>query len=295
MTLNPAGHIRIRDWMAALPPVPLPHTVAPLPYEAIHHYLRRLANTNHLTVPQLSNMIHVRRPPGHAGRSFGEQTRERLAVAAGQPLDRIRRLYWGPGPDDHDAFGRRQPYGHGLRPACRRCAARHGLLGAVPCRFPDHYMLCQRHQLWVGPGVRSVADQLDLCDVPELLRAQRRHERLLHAYSEAAVASRHRHAEQVWRSRIMRRAALTPAQQSRLAAFAPEPWTKLEDERRLVSHESVNGLAVTIAIYPEVVQATEHLLDLRSDHAGPGSASDGAAKARPAERGPGPQRGWPRG
>ncbi|MDN5919627.1 MAG: TniQ family protein, partial [Pseudonocardia sp.] len=100
MTVNLAGHVRIRDWVTAQPPAPLPRTVAPLPYEAIHHYLRRLANANHLTVAQLSNLIHVRRPPGHADRSFGEQTRERLAAAAGQPLDRITRLYWGPDPDD---------------------------------------------------------------------------------------------------------------------------------------------------------------------------------------------------
>lgn len=266
MTVNPAGHVRIRDWMTAQPPAPLPRTAAPLPYEAIHHYLRRLANANHLTVTQLSNLIHVRRPPGHAARSFGEQTRERLAAAARQPLDRITRLYWGPGPDDRDAFGRRQPYGHGLRPACRRCAVRHSLFDPVPCRFPDHYMICRRHQLWIGPSIRNPAGQLDLTDIPELARSQRRHERLLRDHTRTVVAGMHHHASQIWRSRILRRPTLTPFQQHRLDTLARNgAEMPLMIDTKLLGQDMVNSLAVRIAIYPEVVQLTELLLDLRSE------------------------------
>lgn len=266
MTVNPAGHVRIRDWMAALPPQPLPRAVAPLPYEAIHHYLRRLANANHLTVTQLSNLIHSPSPPGPGGGHFTDRKRMRLAAAAGQPVDRITRLYWGPGPDDRDAVGQRQAYGHGLRPACRRCAARHGLLDPVPARLPDHYMICRRHRLWIGPGVRTPAGQLDLANIPELVRSQRRHEQLLRDHTPAVVAGTHHRAIQIWHSRLVRRLTLTPLQQRRVDTLTRNgAESPLMVDTRRVRHDRVNSLPVQITLYPEVVQLTELLLDLRGE------------------------------
>lgn len=262
--LNPDGHRRMRDWMAVLPPAPLPRTVAPMPYEAIHHYLRRLAGANHQTVTQLSNLIHVY-VHAHPGRSFRDRTRERLAAASGQPLTRIKRLYWGPDPKATDALGRPETYGHGLRPACRRCAARHGLSDPVPCKFPHHTVICRHHKLWIGPGVRNPSDQHDLSPFPELLRAQRHHERLAHRHGPAVVNAEHRHADRIWRARLGRRANWTPAQLRLLVALTPDDsWALQQPEHWFVRHEYLGTVAAAIAIYPDVIHLTDRLLDLRS-------------------------------
>jgi hypothetical protein len=67
-----------------------------------------------------------------------------------------------------------------LRPACRRCTARLGITGPVPCQLPPHQTVCRRRQLWTGPSARTHAGQLDISQLPEVLRAQRRHIALLH-------------------------------------------------------------------------------------------------------------------
>jgi len=88
---------------------------------------------------------------------------ERLAAAAGQPLARIARLYW----DDHgDCLRDPGAFAQMLRPACRRCTARRGIIGPVACRLPPHQTLCRRHRLWTGPAARTHSAQLDISQPP---------------------------------------------------------------------------------------------------------------------------------
>jgi hypothetical protein len=62
-----------------------------------------------------------------------------------------------------------------LHPACHRCTARYGITEPVACHLPPHRTVCRRHRLWIGPAARSHASQLDIGQLPEIPRAQRRH------------------------------------------------------------------------------------------------------------------------
>lgn len=257
-----AGHASMGDWMRMQQPPPLPRTVVPMPYEAIHHYLRRLADANHQAVSQISNLIHVHAPARPPHVDFSDLARERLAVAAGQPLARISRLYWGPAPGAAGPSGQPEEYGDGLRPACRRCAARYGLTGPVPCKFPGHQMICRHHQLWTGPGVWEPADQHDLAPFPEILRAQRHHDRLLRLHPPETVRNTYQQADHTWRQHLGTRPRWTPSQFHRFTALtsAGRP-VQAQPGQELPRPGYLRALAATIAIYPDVVQLTALLLD----------------------------------
>ena len=62
-----------------------------------------------------------------------------------------------------------------LRPACRRCTARLGFAGPIACRLPPHQTVCRRHRLWIGPAARTPVGQLDISQLPEILRTLRCH------------------------------------------------------------------------------------------------------------------------
>lgn len=261
-TLNPAAHTQIGDWMRLQPPPPLPRTVAPMPYEAIHHYLRRLADASHQTVSQISKIIHLHNLP--AGLDFNDIARERLAAAASQPIARIRRLYWGPAPGATRPSGQPEEYGDGLRPACRRCAACHGLPGPVPCKFPDHDMICRHHQLWTGPGVLEPAGQHDLAQLPELLRAQRHHDRLLRQHQPEMVHSAYQRADQAWRQHLGPHLRWTPSQFHRFTTLtSANSQAQPQPGQGLAGAGHLRAVAATIAIYPDVVQLTALILDPR--------------------------------
>jgi hypothetical protein len=58
-----------------------------------------------------------------------------------------------------------------LRPACHRCTARYGIPEPVACHLPPHRRAWRRHRLWIGPAARTRANQLDISQLPEILRA----------------------------------------------------------------------------------------------------------------------------
>ncbi|MGE3284824.1 MAG: hypothetical protein AB7J32_01825, partial [Pseudonocardia sp.] len=150
-------------------PAPLPRRVAPIHHETVANYIRRLARANHLDHHRLLSYL-CSRPRG------GAETLvipERLAAAAGLDLDLLIQRLHGLHPKQHGHTARAF-----VRPACRHCMARHGILEPVPCRLPPQLRVCPRHQLWIGPQVHHHADQLDVAPLPEILRTQRRHHRL---------------------------------------------------------------------------------------------------------------------
>jgi hypothetical protein len=215
-------------------------------------------------VNQISNLIDVHSPSRPPHVDFSDLARERLAAAAGQPLARIRRLYWGPPTGATGPSGQPEEYGYGLRPACRRCAARYGLFSPVPCKFPDHQMICRHHQLWIGPGVWEPADQHNLAPFPEIPRAQRHHDRLLRQHPPETVHSAYQHAYHAWRQHLGPQPRWTPSQFHRFTTLAgadrraqPQPGQGLPRPGYL------RALAAAIAIYPDVVRLTARLLDPR--------------------------------
>lgn len=245
---------RIQEWIDALPPHPLPRTVVPVPGEILHHYLCRLATANHLREPALSRYLSA---PDVALMTNVDP--ERLAAAAGQPLARINRLH------------RTSPeevllYRHGrvpdIRPACRRCMARRGLLDPVLVKIASHISVCHRHQLWIGPGTRTPADQHDLSPFPEFRRAQRLHHQLHRRYDRADVEQARHRADEIWRHRVGPRCRWTPAQQRRLTHLAPDIWPFLSSAADPIhlQRSYLRHLAVKIALYPEAIRLTELLL-----------------------------------
>jgi hypothetical protein len=253
VTLNPARLARFSDWAQTLPPRPLPRTAIPVPGEYYLDFISRLADANHLEFAELTGALGdpaaVILDPGRRR----QHQRERLAAAAGQPLARIIRLYWDDPGDylrDPDRFRRM------LRPACRRCTARLGITGPIACRLPPHLTVCRRHRLWTGPSARTHAGQLDVSQIPEILRAQHRHlAQLRHhpwqdvdtAISDATRALYHALRGGIW----------IPGQRQRLRQLAPGTWNQA-----LASvlgaglgwqDDGPGHSVVEIAIYPDVV------------------------------------------
>ena len=253
MTLNPARLARFADWARTLPPRPLPRTAIPVRGQYYLDYISRLADANHLELPELTEALDdpaaVILDPGRRR----QHQQERLAAAAGQPLARIARLYW----DDADLY-LRDPDGFRqlLRPACRRCTARRGITGTVACRLPPHQTLCRRHRLWTGPAARTHAAQLDIGQLPGILQAQRRHLAQLHHHPWQDVETIISAATQAI-YQALRGGTWIPGQRQRLRQLAPGTW-----EQALASvlsgrpgrpDDSPARSAVEIAIYPNVV------------------------------------------
>jgi hypothetical protein len=260
VTLNPARLARFTDWASTLPPRPLPRPVTPVPGEYYLDYISRLAGANHLELPELTGALDdpaaVILDPGQRK----QHQQERLAAAASQPLARIARLYWDdPGLYLRDPAGFRRM----LRPACRRCTARRGITGVIPCRLPPHQTLCRRHRLWTGPAARTHAAQLDISQLPEILRAQHRHLAQLRDYPwqdvDTVISDATRAIYQA-----LRGGTWIPGQRQRLHYLAPGTWKQaLADVlagRPGRPDDDPARSAVEIAIYPDVVWLTARSL-----------------------------------
>lgn len=246
-------------WAALLPPRPLPRTAVPIAGETTEHYLRRLAAANHQGPDELLGHLCA---PNRA--SLHNLDRDRLAAAAGQPTERIARLH---------QLTRNERMRHHLpevRPACRRCTARRGLLTEVPCMTADHVNVCRRHQLWIGPGATSHARQYDLRGMPEILDAQRHHHRLLRDHDAEDIAIARERADGIWRYRV---ASVynhwTADQQRRITHLDPDTWPRVAEPRSMLGPELHHSSVITVAIYPEVVHLAGLLLRLPATNTRP--------------------------
>ena len=100
VTLNPARLARFSDWAQTLPPRPLPRTVTPVPGEYYLDYIARLADANHLELPELTGALDdpaaVIFDPGQRRRHRAGTPRGHRGPAAGPDrpalLGRPRRL-----------------------------------------------------------------------------------------------------------------------------------------------------------------------------------------------------------
>jgi hypothetical protein len=260
LDLNPARLAHFTDWITTLPPRPLPRTVTPVAGEFHLDYIARLAAANHLEFLELAHVVDDLAAITAHRRRWTQHQQERLALAAGQPLDRIARLYW---PDPRHYLRDPEAFHQELRPACRRCTARRGITGPVACHLPPHQTLCRRHRLWTGLAARTHAGQLDISPFPEIGRAQRRHLALVHhqhwRHVDAAIKDATRAIYDA-----LRAGTWIPGQQRRMRQLAPGTWHQALDGMLAVSpgrpDHRPGHPAVEIALYPDVIWLAARIL-----------------------------------
>lgn len=164
-----------------------------------------------------------------------------------------------------------------LRPACRRCTARRGIIGPVACYLPPHLTVCRRHRLWIGPSARSHAGQLDVSQLPDIFRAQRCHLAQLHHHRWREVEAAISDATHAIHS-ALRAGAWTPRQRQRLHQLDPGTWPEAAPGPGPGWQYNLSGNPVIeIAIYRDVIRLAAHTLRAHS-------ASDDAAPERPGQR-----------
>ncbi len=267
--LNPARLARFTDWATTLPLRPLPRTVTPVAGEYYLGYTGRLARANHLEPGELADALNDTAAITIYGpRGWKQHEQERLAAAASQPLARIARLCW---PDASYYLRDIEGFHQALRPACRRCTARRGITEPVACQLPPHQTVCRRHQIWTGPSARSHAGQLDISQLPGILRAQRRHLALLRhhqwwqvddAISDATRAIHH----------ALRAGTWTPSQQQRLHQLDPSTWQQITAGTTPGwRYGGPASPAIEIAIYPDIIQLAARSLRARGTPVSPAS------------------------
>jgi len=258
VTLNPAGLARFADWVTTLPLRPLPRTVIPVPGEYHLDYVRRLAEANHLGFLELTGALDdTAAITVHGTLGWTRHQQERLAASAGQPLARIARLWW---PDPRVYLRDPEGFHRMLRPACRRCTARRGIAEPVACFLPPHLTVCRRHRLWIGPSARTLGAQLDVSQLPEILRAQRRHLAQLHHHRWRDVQAAISDATHAIHGGL-RTGTWTPRQRQRLHQLDPGTWPQAPPGADPGWQYNLSGnLVIQIALYPDVVRLAAHNL-----------------------------------
>lgn len=170
-------------------PPRLPIPVPPARHETLASYLARLAALHGLTPRDLWQPISSP-APGTARLDVLaarlDVLADRLAALAGRPTEHLAGalLELREPPPDWSAW-RHQP-----QPGCPRCDARHDG-GAVARLLPHHRYVCTRHRYWIGPPdagqpATALGDELD-----DVVRAQRRHLRLLSRHGRRPSSTRY--------------------------------------------------------------------------------------------------------
>jgi hypothetical protein len=156
-------------------PIPIP----PAANETVKSYLRRLATVHDVIYEEMWTWVSVPSDTGAKARTLAGQ---RLTEATGYPLDRLAKALPELDPDTDWLLLRDTP-----QPACARCTARHSG-GYVMRLFAHHHYACTRHGFWLGPpDVGQDHNLRYLADLPEILTAQRKHQRLVRAYGPIPV------------------------------------------------------------------------------------------------------------
>jgi hypothetical protein len=179
----------------------LPVRVRPFPAETTGSFLSRLAHANSTPIPHLLQLAGVQL---HDARSFSPATDGRLgwskttpgriAVLAGRPLASLQAALpalTGPaasGPSSSSTSGRAGQ----LMRACPHCTAAKNIEETVLLHGRPQDYLCLRHRLW-HRGLSNI----NLAIVPEVVRAQRRHQRRMSRHQAGDIARAHHDAEEI--------------------------------------------------------------------------------------------------
>lgn len=159
-------------------PARLPIPVAPARHELLTSYVGRLAELHGIGFGELWAQISTREHPGTTRR---RALPEALAALTG----RTHRELAGALPELRDPAPDWAVLRHEPQPGCPRCDARHPG-GPVTRLLPHHRYVCLRHRLWIGPPDIAAAPT-PLGELPEILRAQRRHLRLLRRHGATST------------------------------------------------------------------------------------------------------------
>ncbi|WP_406120364.1 TniQ family protein [Streptomyces canus] len=160
----------------------LPLTPPPVHRETIGSYLNRLADANHLTIGHLSSLVGPSRQHRRDDNRVGYWTPAalpRLAVLTGRSASLLVRAMPPLGAIGDPSLRLPRSVTEEVteprrRPACRLCMARHHIRGLVVRSTPPHQGVCHRHHRWLLGD-----EQHDLTRLPEVLRANRRHQRIV--------------------------------------------------------------------------------------------------------------------
>ncbi|MEV8569672.1 TniQ family protein [Streptomyces sp. NPDC051322] len=168
----------------------LPLSPPPVHGETIGSYLNHLADANHLSIGTLSSLIGPSRQHRRGDNRVGYWTPEalrRLTVLTGRgssllihampPLGSIG------GPLRHLRSAIEEVIEPRRRPACRLCMARRHIHGLVVRSTPPREGVCHWHHHWLLGD-----EQYDLTRLPEVLHANRRHQRIVRRGTYPATA-----------------------------------------------------------------------------------------------------------
>lgn len=159
----------------------LPLAPPPVHRETIGSYLNRLAEANHLTIGNLSSLIGPSRQHRRVDNRIGYWTPDglsRLAALTGRSTSTLIRAMPPLGsigdPLRHLRSATEEVVEPRRRLACRLCMARRHIHGLVVRSTPHHEAVCHRHHRWLLGD-----EQHDLTQLPEVLRANLRHQRIV--------------------------------------------------------------------------------------------------------------------
>jgi hypothetical protein len=212
MTARRVRDIRVpTPWLDLRPPPPVPRIVVPLQDETRFSYLARVAAANHVPDRAVWGRLAVRPPGTDEDPMVAARWVAALCGIDQQRLvSAVSELRVGSvGPDGPlPVTGRPLPHHARQAPPCRFCAARRG---ATPDRDvdPDWALepevwlsaednVCRRHRVWIGPGATSYDRQLDLTQLPEVVQAQTRHQRLVRRRGRQEVFLAYTDAARIW-------------------------------------------------------------------------------------------------
>ncbi|WP_433192143.1 TniQ family protein [Nocardia sp. CA-107356] len=240
------------------PPHRLPFPVAPFHGETIGSYLYRLATANLIHPDDLR--IHLIGTPNRPA----AVPLASLAAATGRaPQDLIHALpELRPGVEP----GTTPPLpAHVRRRVCLRCARRRSTFVFAVTWKPVDTVLCPKHRIWLGSRGRSYLDQQYNVDgLTDILRAQRRHQRLAHHVGPTIAALAFTEATRItgtW----ARHGRHLDRRNPLIRAFR----TKLPLTGKLHNGDPLTA----VVTYPETVDLAHVLADFRWRYPRPGLAS----------------------
>ncbi|MEU2739552.1 TniQ family protein [Streptomyces sp. NPDC007095] len=169
-------------------PRTLPLTPPPVHHETIGSYLNRLADANHLSIGYLSHLVDPSRQHRRVDNRVGYWTPEalrRLAILTGRHPSSLIHAMPPLGsigdPLRHLRSATEEVVEPRRRPACRLCMAWRRVHGLVVRSTPHHEGVC--HRRWLLGD-----EQHDLTRLPEVLRANLQHHRIVRRGTHPSTA-----------------------------------------------------------------------------------------------------------
>lgn len=195
---------------------PLPRQVRPVQNETTVSFVRRLAHANHIRADDLTEYLNARMiTSGRHIRVSLQMLADAAGIDAGHLTHALPQLQAGPA---RSGIVPSPVTSAEVRLACRRCMAGRNIFSAVTVLTWTDQNVCLRHQLWTGHGVTTIEDQADLTGMPEVGRAQARHQRLARHHGLWRVRDCYETAERAidWSSR---ESSSRTARQERIRRF----------------------------------------------------------------------------